>query len=104
MERLQQAGVAAGAMLRVSELPEFEYYAARRFFRAAAHPHLAEPFIVEAAPVPSERLPDPPDRPAPLLGEHTAEVLREWLGMDDGEINALLTERVLEQDPIAANA
>jgi crotonobetainyl-CoA:carnitine CoA-transferase CaiB-like acyl-CoA transferase len=28
-------------------------------------------------------------RPPPVLGEHTAEVLRGWLGMDDAEIVAL---------------
>jgi len=28
-------------------------------------------------------------RPPPVLGEHTAEVLRDWLGMDDAEIVAL---------------
>jgi crotonobetainyl-CoA:carnitine CoA-transferase CaiB-like acyl-CoA transferase len=28
-------------------------------------------------------------KPAPLLGEHTAEVLRERLGLDDAEIDRL---------------
>jgi crotonobetainyl-CoA:carnitine CoA-transferase CaiB-like acyl-CoA transferase len=96
MEALQSAGVAAGAMLRVSELPEFDYYKERRLFKPATHPHLAEPFIVEAAPIRSDHLPDPPDRPAPLLGEHTTEILRDWLQMER-EIDALLAMNVLEQ-------
>jgi crotonobetainyl-CoA:carnitine CoA-transferase CaiB-like acyl-CoA transferase len=58
---------------------------------------IEEPFVVEAAPVRSDRLPDPPDRAAPLLGEHTAEVLREWLQMRDAEIAELVAEKVLEQ-------
>ena len=48
---------------------------------------------------PGARLPDPflgdadrIDRPAPLLGEHTREVLREY-GYDETEIDALVAER-----------
>jgi crotonobetainyl-CoA:carnitine CoA-transferase CaiB-like acyl-CoA transferase len=97
METLQATGVPAGAMLRVSELPSFEYYTARNFFREAWHPHMTEPFTVEAAPVRAERLPDPPDEPAPLLGEHTEELMRERLGLDDIEISTLLEAKILEQ-------
>ena len=96
MEALQAAGVPAGAMLRVSELPEYDYYVARRFFREATHPHMQHPFTVEAAPIRSERLQDPPDAPAPLLGEHTAEILRERLGLDPSAIDALAEAKVLE--------
>jgi hypothetical protein len=35
-EKLQAAGVAAGAMLRVSELPGFGYYQERQLFRRRA--------------------------------------------------------------------
>ena len=35
-------------------------------------------------------------RPAPLLGQHTAYVLRELLGISDAEIKALEAEGVLE--------
>jgi crotonobetainyl-CoA:carnitine CoA-transferase CaiB-like acyl-CoA transferase len=97
MEALQEAGVPAGAMLRVSELPSFEYYVKRGFFRDARHPHMAEPFTVEAAPIKAERLPDPPDRPAPLLGEHSAELMRERLGLSDADIDALVEGRIVEQ-------
>jgi crotonobetainyl-CoA:carnitine CoA-transferase CaiB-like acyl-CoA transferase len=97
MEELQAVGVAAGAMLRVSELPGFEYYIERRFFRQAVHPHMPDPFTVEAAPMWSDRLPDPPAQPAPMMGEHTTQVLREWLNMDDTAISALVAEKVLEQ-------
>ncbi|MCK9541269.1 MAG: CoA transferase [Novosphingobium sp.] len=97
MEALQAAGVPAGAMLRVSELPGFGYYAERGFFREARHPHREEPFTVEAAPVRSERLPDPPENPAPLAGEHTVTFIGERLGLSRDEIAALLEAGVLEQ-------
>jgi crotonobetainyl-CoA:carnitine CoA-transferase CaiB-like acyl-CoA transferase len=97
MAALQAAGVPAGAMLRVSELPDFAYYRERGFFRTASHPHMAAPFIVEDAPVRAQRLPVPPQGPAPLLGEHSVELVRDRLGLTEGEIDALLQTGVLEQ-------
>ncbi len=96
MEQLQHAGVPAGAMLRVSDLPDFAYFKARAFFRRARHPQLAESFYVETAPTRSERLPDPPDGPAPRVGEHTIQIARERLGLDESEIAQLLEAQVLE--------
>ena len=97
MVALQAVGVPAGAMLRVSELPAFAYYRERRFFREAIHPHMADPFVVEAAPIRSERLPDPPDQPAPLLAEHTTDIMRDRLGLGPEEISGLIEAGVLEQ-------
>jgi crotonobetainyl-CoA:carnitine CoA-transferase CaiB-like acyl-CoA transferase len=34
-------------------------------------------------------------KPSPLLGQHSAEVLTDWLGLDAGEIAALKREGVL---------
>lgn len=97
MDTLQGVGVPAGAMLRVSELPDFDYYRQRGFFRPARHPFVSDQFLVESAPVRSERLIEPPDRPAPLSGEHSAEIVGEKLGLSVDEIRALLHEGVLEQ-------
>ncbi|WP_374690059.1 CaiB/BaiF CoA transferase family protein [Frankia sp. AvcI1] len=91
MTRLQAAGIPAGAMLRVSELPSFPYYAQRGVFRLSGHPRIRQTFYLENAPVVSDRLPDPPDIPAPLLGEHTEQILRETLGRTDAETAELLS-------------
>ncbi|WP_374215816.1 CaiB/BaiF CoA transferase family protein [Frankia sp. AiPs1] len=91
MTRLQAAGIPAGAMLRVSELPSFPYYAQRGVFRLSGHPHIRQTFYLENAPVHSDRLPDPPDNPAPLLGEHTEQILRAELGLTDAETAELLS-------------
>ncbi|SHN17369.1 CaiB/BaiF CoA-transferase family protein [Cryptosporangium aurantiacum] len=96
METLQNAGVPAAAMLRVSELPSFPYYIERNFFRTTGHPAVRQPFHLENAPVRSERLPDPDERPAPLLGEHTRQIAAERLGLTDAEIDTLLTAGVLQ--------
>jgi crotonobetainyl-CoA:carnitine CoA-transferase CaiB-like acyl-CoA transferase len=37
----------------------------------------------------------PPIKSAPLLGEHTAEIFDEWLGLDTGEVEALRKEGVV---------
>jgi crotonobetainyl-CoA:carnitine CoA-transferase CaiB-like acyl-CoA transferase len=36
-----------------------------------------------------------PVKPAPLLGEHNAEVLGTWLGLGTGEIEKLKSEKVI---------
>jgi crotonobetainyl-CoA:carnitine CoA-transferase CaiB-like acyl-CoA transferase len=97
MVALQSAGVPAGAMLRVSELPEFDYFVKRRFLRDTSHPHLEHPYKIEVAPILSERMPDPPEQPAPLLGEHSAEIMRQDLGLADAEIARLMEQKILEQ-------
>jgi len=96
MQRLQAAGVPAGAMLRAAELPEFSYYRERDFFRSAEHPLLADPFLQENAPVRSQHLPDPPYSPAPIIAQHSKEIMREWLQLDMDAIGSLLDEGVLE--------
>jgi crotonobetainyl-CoA:carnitine CoA-transferase CaiB-like acyl-CoA transferase len=96
MEQLQAAGVPAGAMLRVSELPDFPYYRERGFFRLTQHPHIKDPMYIEVAPVHSKRLPNPPERPAPLQGEHTIEIVSGELGIGFDEVTALINEKVLE--------
>ena len=96
MTRLQRGGVPAGAMLRITELPEFPYYRARGFYRAARHDLLADAFTVENAPVTSWRLPDPAAGFAPLRGEHTVLIARTLLGLEPHAIEVLCAEKVLE--------
>jgi len=46
-------------------------------------------------PVQLSETPGSVREPAPLLGQHTDEVLREYLGMTDAEISALRQEGVI---------
>ena len=99
MEQLQSLGVPAGRMLRVSELPEFGYFQTRGFFRTERHPHMDEEIVAERLPVRATNMAEAPSRPAPLMGEHTAEIMHEWLGLEDREIDVLVAAGVLE--PVA---
>lgn len=96
MTTLQAAGVAAARMLRVSDLTDFAYYRERGFYRVEDHPYLAEPVVAERAHVASATLADARAEPAPLVGEHTAGVMADWLGLDRARIEALVATGVLE--------
>lgn len=96
MKILQGAGIPAAKMLRVSEQPDFAYFQERGIFREESHPHLHEPYHTEAFHVVSQAIAPPEGRPAPLMGEHTAEVMHDWLGLPDSEIDTLIEQGVLE--------
>ncbi len=46
----------------------------------------------------ADELAPPPAEPAPRHGEHTREIARELLGLDDGEIDRLIAIGVLEEE------
>ncbi|MEN4397692.1 CoA transferase [Mycolicibacterium senegalense] len=96
MQRLQTAGVPAGAVLRAAEVADWDYYVQRRAFREELHPHATEPFTMENVQIHSTRIADPPLRQAPLLGEHTREIAAELLGLGAAEIDELIATGVLE--------
>ncbi|AKS35344.1 CaiB/BaiF CoA-transferase family protein [Mycolicibacterium goodii] len=96
MERLQHAGVPAGAVLHAAEVPDFGYYVQRRAFREELHPRATEPFMMENVQIHSDRVADPPLGQAPLLGEQTRAIAAELLGLSDAEIDELIERGVLE--------
>jgi crotonobetainyl-CoA:carnitine CoA-transferase CaiB-like acyl-CoA transferase len=53
-------------------------------------------YRVPAWPVRHDGAP-PPVKASPLLGEHSAEVLKSWLGLSDRELEGLLQERVISR-------
>ena len=40
-------------------------------------------------------------KPAPLLGQHSAEVLKDWLGMSEEQVAALRAEKIIHAQPSA---
>ena len=96
MEALQAAGVPAGAMLRVVELPQFKAFQARQFFQTFRQAGLDVPVLVDNAPVQAERLARPPLSSAPRMGQHTREIAHDVLGLSDAEIDRLFAAKVLE--------
>lgn len=85
---LVPAGIPMGAINTIDRVVEHPQVAARGALVESEHPTAGKVRMVG----PVVRLSDTPGavrRPAPLLGQHTAEVLRESLGLDDAEINRL---------------
>jgi crotonobetainyl-CoA:carnitine CoA-transferase CaiB-like acyl-CoA transferase len=97
VRRLQAAGVPAARMLRVADLPHAAYFAERGLLRCERHPFLVEAVTSEAWQSQARRLLAPPKRPAPLMGEHSDEIVREWLALDSDTVEQLAASGVIER-------
>ena len=92
MRLIGAAGVPAGAVLDTGDLLGEPSFAARGIIQTMQHP--SGELRMPAFPVRFDGAP-PPVKPAPLLGEHTAEVFADWLGMNDAEIERLRAEGIV---------
>ncbi|MBB4683890.1 CaiB/BaiF CoA-transferase family protein [Amycolatopsis jiangsuensis] len=94
--RLQDAGVAAAVVATGEDLVDRdEHLAARGFYPVLEHP-LAGPVKHEGIVARLSRTPGALTAAAPLLGEHTAEVLGELVGLDEERLVRLKAEGVTE--------
>ena len=84
-EQLRAAGVPAYAVLRPSDLYEDPQLKARGFFVTLDHPVMG-PTPYDGPATIYSRTPQRLRSPAPCLGQHNDEVLREALGLSAGEI------------------
>jgi crotonobetainyl-CoA:carnitine CoA-transferase CaiB-like acyl-CoA transferase len=64
----------------------------RGFFVDVEHPEIGESFTYPGAPYLMPEAPWKLSRRAPLIGEHTDEVLRDWLGLGEPDITQLRRE------------
>jgi crotonobetainyl-CoA:carnitine CoA-transferase CaiB-like acyl-CoA transferase len=94
---LEPVGVPCGPINRLDEVFADPQVIARGLRLDLPHaaagsvPGVANPIRMSASPVAYDRAP-------PMLGEHTAEVLAEWLGIDAG-CAGIVTPRPLDPDP-----
>ena len=86
---LQRAGLAAGAIQNNEDVVRDPEHRERHFLREMDHPDLG---VAEYAGPPYRLAKTPAviKRPTPRLGEHTAEILTEWLGLPPEEIQTFL--------------
>ncbi len=96
-EILQTKGVPAAPMLRIQQIPEFPAFVDRKLFVAVSHPHISEDMIQEDAPTRMTTIQTPDTRPAPVLGEHTRDIIRDWLGLPDDQISEFIAAGDLEE-------
>ena len=95
MDRLQAARVPSGVVLSGADLLADRRLRARGHFWALEHAEMGR-LDYNGPAYRFERTPSRLTSAAPLLGEHTDEVMRTVLGLDDNEIERLRTEGVLQ--------
>jgi benzylsuccinate CoA-transferase BbsF subunit len=99
---LQRAGVKAAPVLNGKELLLDPHLRERQHFDIIDHRHLGPRPIPRHLVAKFDRMDPKPDRPAPTLGEHNAEVLQALAGLSDEELaemeaqQVIGTERVLQ--------
>ena len=82
-EKLEAVGVPAGPVLNHVEALSDPHCLARDMVQEVEHPAAGRSKTL-GIPVKLSRTGGAIRRPAPMLGEHTAEVIAEWLGAGDG--------------------
>jgi benzylsuccinate CoA-transferase BbsF subunit len=94
MDVLQAAGVAAAPIQDVEDQLRNPHFAARKLFVSLDEPEMGE-VLTEYPPVRLSETPAQVRAHAPLLGEHTEQVLRDVLHLDEQTIAQLTEEGVL---------
>lgn len=94
MRQLQDAGVPAGVSHDVSTLLQDPQLKARSYFKTVPHPQMGNQ-VLYGSIWRMRNMPDAIQRPAPTLGQHSHEVLRDWLHMNDDEITSLTEMKVV---------
>lgn len=92
LERLKAADIPCGPVNPLAELPDDEHLAAVDFFPRAEHPSEG-PIRIVRPPVQFGEADCALRRPAPRLGEHSREILRE-AGLSEAAVTDLLARRI----------
>lgn len=101
MHALQQAGVAAGAVMTNAEHFGDPHLDERGFFTEVSHP------VVGTYPFPAvngfrlSKSPPGEMRHAPLFGEHNHYLLHDLLGVTDEEMSQLEAQHIISDRPLA---
>ena len=95
MRLLGSAGIPAGAVLDTKELAEDPTFFERGVLQVMDHPDRKN-YAVPAWPVRHNGAP-PAIKAAPLLGEHSTQVLGSWLGLSERDIEGLVQQKAISR-------
>ena len=93
MRLVGSATIPAGAVMDTMELANDKTFEERGIRQTMPHPKVGD-YVMSGWPVRFGGN-TPKVEPAPLLGQHGAEVLGEWLNLDAGKIEALKSASVI---------
>ena len=99
MHALQGVGVPAGVVVNAEQLVNDPHLRARDFFWDIEHPE-ADTRRYAGQPVRMSATPARLHRPAPCLGQHNDQVLRELLGLTTDELDVLRQKGVIGNQPV----
>jgi CoA:oxalate CoA-transferase len=94
LEALEGAGIPCGPINTVDRVIKDRQVVARNMIVETEHP-VAGKVKMAGIPIKMSETPGSVDTPAPILGQHTEEVLKSMLGYDDAKIKALRDEKAL---------
>jgi len=105
LARLRRAGIPCSLVRNFQEVAEDPQCEVRQMFPVMDH-STAGAHRVTGTPVKLSGTPGHPTTPAPLLGEHTRDTLKEFFGLDDFAMDDLAARQVifesrLTPDPVA---
>jgi len=95
--KLQSAGIPASLVRNFEEVARHPQSQLREMFPVINHP-TAGPHVVTGTPIKFPDTPGCPGLPAPLLGQHTREALRELLGLDALSVEDLAVRGVIWEE------
>jgi crotonobetainyl-CoA:carnitine CoA-transferase CaiB-like acyl-CoA transferase len=91
---LEEASIVAGQVYSPQQALDDPHIRAAHLLEEMPYPTLPDTFPLAPTPIDLSESPGAYRRPAPLLGEHTDEIL-SGLGYDAAEINGLRAEKVI---------
>jgi crotonobetainyl-CoA:carnitine CoA-transferase CaiB-like acyl-CoA transferase len=94
--RIHPQGVPVGAINSIAQALDEPQVLARNMLVNIPHPLKAD-FVTVGSPIKLSGTPVEYLRPAPMLGEHTDEVLKRELGLDDERLAQLKAQGIIEQ-------
>jgi crotonobetainyl-CoA:carnitine CoA-transferase CaiB-like acyl-CoA transferase len=96
ISRLRAAGIPSSPVRNFQDVVEHPQSAVRQMFPTLLHPTAGE-HRVTGTPVKLSDTPGAPGRPAPRLGEHSCETLRDLLGCDGATLISLRDRGVIHE-------
>jgi CoA:oxalate CoA-transferase len=94
---LEEYRVPAAPVMSVVDALDHPYFKARNMVRNVTDPIIGE-LTIPGFPLKFSEFPELPKIEAPLLGEHGAKVLKQYLGLSDAKVDQLRAAGVIHSE------